>query len=264
MKVPSKKTLHIGVLGAMPEEVGNLVSCLNNIEKIEHGDLKIFSGEIKIDKNETHKVYLSISWSGWGKVSSARAATRLIGHKYENLPLDLLLFTGVAGSVCEKVKQWDIVLANNLIQYDLDASPLFQRFIIPVLNKDKLTPNKYWYDWIFETIKANLKNKNLDRFKKLHSGQIGTGDKFISNKNEVLGLKKLLPKLKAVEMEGCSVAQVAQQEGVPWVILRVISDSANESAPQDFNDFLKIYNKISPLLVKIIVDNCLKSPKFIT
>lgn len=264
MKFPFKKTLHIGILGAMPEEVGNLVGFLNNIEKIEHGDLKIFSGEIKIDKNVIYKVYLSVAWSGWGKVSAARAATRLIGHKHKSSPLDLLLFTGVAGSVCEKINQWDIVMANNVVQYDLDARPIFKRFFIPALNKDELTPNKSWFDWIFETIKTNLNNNNLDHFKNLHSGQIGTGDKFISDKDEVLGLKKLLPNLKAVEMEGCSVAQVAYQEGVPWIILRVISDSANESAPKDFNAFLKIYNEISPILIKIILENFLKSPKFLT
>ena len=247
----------------MPEEVGNLISLLNNIKKSIHGDLKIFSGEIKFDKNNQYKIILSIAWSGWGKVSAARAATRLIANKYEDVALDLLFFTGVAGSVSEEINQWDIILANKVVQYDMDARPLFQRFFIPVFNKAKLTPNKYWNDWIYETIKNNLKHKSLNSFKNLHSGEIGTGDKFISDKKDILELKKNLPNLKAVEMEGCSVAQVADQERVPWVILRVISDSANESAPEDFNAFLKIYNDVSPLLIKEIIKNYLKSPKFI-
>jgi len=261
--LPKEQTLHIGILSAMPEEIGNLVSFLNNIKKIEHGDMKIFSGEIKFDKNKDFKIFLSIAWSGWGKVSAARAATRLISNRYNNKSLDLILFTGVAGSVCQEINQWDIILANKVVQYDIDARPLFQRFFIPVFNKDKLTPNQVWYDWVLETIRNNLKDKSLSYFKNLYSGEIGTGDKFISDKKEVLELKKNLPNLKAVEMEGCSVAQVAEQEGVPWVILRVISDSANESAPGDFNEFLKIYNNLSPNLIKVIIRNYLNSPKFV-
>ncbi len=262
MKSDFKKVLHIGVLGAMQEEVGQLINYLHNTEQIQYGDLKIFSGEIKIDKNSYNKIFLSIAWSGWGKVSSARAATRLVGHKYEDLALDFILFTGVAGSVSKQIKQWDIILADEVIQYDLDARPLFQKFFIPIFNKDKLSPDKNWFQWIFSTLKNNLDNDDLQCFNKLHAGLIGTGDRFISDKKEIIELKKSLPNLKAVEMEGCSVAQVAEQEKIPWIILRVISDSADESAPQDFNDFLKIYNQVSPLLIKIIIENFLKSPKF--
>ena len=56
--------------------------------------------------------------------------------------MDLLLFTGVAGSVCKNVKQWDIILANKVVQYDIDARPLFKKFFIPIFNKDRLTPNE--------------------------------------------------------------------------------------------------------------------------
>jgi|OM-RGC.v1.008901428 adenosylhomocysteine nucleosidase len=254
--------LHIGILGAMQEEIGNTINNLYNIEKKRYGDLTIVSGEIKIDKITKKKLFLSIAWSGWGKVSSARASTRLIGHKYKRTNIDFLLFTGVAGSVDSHVRQWDIIIADSLIQHDLDARPIFERFHIPVFNKDELSPKKEWLEWIFKTLNKNFESKKLKFFKNLYKGQIGTGDQFISNKKEILELKKNLPNLKAVEMEGGSVAQVAMQEGIPWVVIRVISDSADESASTDFSTFLKIYNKVSSNLIEVIAENYLKSPKF--
>ena len=66
LKSKSEKVLHIGILSAMQEEVGNLVDYLTNIEEIEHGDLKIFSGEIKIDKNSNLKGFFinCMEWLG--------------------------------------------------------------------------------------------------------------------------------------------------------------------------------------------------------
>ena len=243
LKSKSKKVLHIGILSAMQEELGRLLDYLHHTEEKQYGDLKIFSGEIKIDKNSNKKVFLSIAWSGWGKVSSARAATRIIAHNYKDLALDFLLFTGVAGSTSKKIKQWDIILANEIIQYDLDASPLFKKFFIPIFNKHRLSPDIDWHQWIFSTLKNNLDSANLKFFKNLHSGLIGTGDRFICDKEEIYKLKEDLSDLKAIEMEGCSVAQVAEQEKVPWVILSVISDSADELLLKISIHFKKIIMK---------------------
>ena len=61
-------------------------------------------------------------------------------------------------------------------------------------------------------------------------------------------------------MEGASVAQVAIQEKIPWQIIRVISDNANDSSQNDFEEFLKIYQQNSANIVKVFVDNILKAP----
>ena len=95
-------------------------------------------------------------------------------------------------------------------------------------------------------------NKNLP-FRKVYKGLIGTGDKFISDTKYLDIIKENIPNLLAVEMEGCAVAQVAEQEKIPWLILRVISDSANESAAQNFKDFLDIYKKYSWTLIEELV-----------
>ena len=79
MTIEFKDVLHIGILGAMKEEVSAIKEHLYNTKELLLGDLKIFSGEIILNKNQEIKIYLTIAWSGWGKVSSARAATRLVG-----------------------------------------------------------------------------------------------------------------------------------------------------------------------------------------
>ena len=74
-------------------------------------------------------------------------------------------------------------------------------------------------------------------------GLIGTGDQFIGDAKVLMALRDALPALTAVEMEGAAVAQVAEQEGVPWLVLRVISDGADAEAAQSFNDFVKAYDQ---------------------
>lgn len=254
--------LHIGILGAMKEEIGELEDHLNNTNKINYGDLTIISGEFFFNQNTSQRIFLSMAWSGWGKVSSARTATRLISTKYNNSDIDLLLFTGVAGAISSELKQWDIIIPDMVIQHDLDARPIFKRFYIPSLNKDVLSPEKDWYDWIFKSIAKNLNSSALADFGKLKKGLIGTGDKFLSNKDDIKKLKSLLPELKGVEMEGAAVAQVAHQENIPWVIIRVISDSADDSAADEFSNFISNYSKSSWYLIFSILINYSFCPKF--
>ena len=98
---------HIGILCAMPQEIGTALNYLRNTIVNHYGDLKIYSGDLFLNNESTNSIYLSIAWSGWGKVSSARAATRMIAlAEKNNSPLDLLIFTGVAGAVKENLKQW--------------------------------------------------------------------------------------------------------------------------------------------------------------
>ena len=72
----------------------------------------------------------------------------------------------------------------------------------------------------------------------------------------------MLPDLKAVEMEGAAVAQVSYQENIPWVIIRVISDSADDSAADEFSDFVSCYSKSSWHLIWSILINYENCPKF--
>ena len=248
---------HIGILCAMPEEIGSTLENLKNIETKTYGDLKIHSGDWRFSNSSSKpfKIHLSIAWSGWGKVSAARAATRLICHQFNKVKVDAIFFTGVAGSVNSKLKQWDIIIPYELIQHDMDARPLFNKYEIPALKTIRIKSNKSINDWTLSTLKNSKKDGLLKNFGNIYEGLIATGDKFISNKNDIEKISKEMEDLSAVEMEGASVAQVAKQEKIPFQIIRVISDEANENSSEDFSKFITKYNHHSAKLIFALIEN---------
>ena len=244
--------LHIALLGAMPEEIGSDLSHLKDLSCSEHGDLKIHRG------SWGDNVRLSLAWSGWGKVSAARAATRLLAS---DTSIDLLLFTGVAGAAEPALRQWDVVLADAVVQHDMDARPLFPRFTLPALNQDQLRPQPAWFHWAKTALLEAHGARELDGFTRPRSGLIATGDRFIGDPAVLQTLRDALPNLLAVEMEGAAVAQVAEQEGVPWLVLRVISDGADEAAAQSFEDFVKHYEQKAWRLIEALLQRCHDTPQ---
>lgn len=248
-----KNYTHIGILSAMPEEVGVILDNLKNIKSSKFGDLELFTGEWS--RKNKDKLIITIAWSGWGKVSAARAATRLLSTKINHFPVEIALFTGVAGAVDGKLNQWDIIVSDSIIQHDMDARPIFDKYVIPALNKKIIHPNKQNIDLVFRSIANALDNGTLQNFGNVYKGLIATGDMFINDKIKIKKLSKDLIGLLAVEMEGASFAQVASQEGIDWIVIRVISDSANEEAVDDFNKFIKDYNLKSFELIKCFLDS---------
>tara|TARA_Y100001968_G_scaffold160800_1_gene147087 strand:+ start:1333 stop:2133 length:801 start_codon:yes stop_codon:yes gene_type:complete len=252
--------MHIGLLCAMPEEIGSTIGNLQNTSETKWGDLKIISGEWYEHGANLPSVYISTAWSGWGKVSAARAATRLLGQSFKGRGVDLLLFTGVAGAANPALNQWDIVLPTELIQHDMDARPLFQKYVIPALNKGRIASIDQWVEWAITSLQESVSKNFVEHFGKVETGLIATGDRFIADKSLMENLSRDLPGLSAVEMEGAAVAQVACQEKVPWLIIRVISDGADDSAAQTFSAFLKDYEKFSWNLIEVLLNNHKKAP----
>jgi adenosylhomocysteine nucleosidase len=226
---------HIGILGAMPEEVGSFRSHLEEPLSRRHGDLTLHQGRLG-----PHR--LTLAWSGWGKVTAARAATRLLAAAGDDAPVDLLLFTGVAGAAARDLRQWDVLLADPAVQHDMDASPLFPRFTLPPLRRDRLHPQPALRQWALAALRQAAAAGELEGFGAVRQGLVATGDRFIACEETLAGLRRDLPGLQAVEMEGAAVAQVAIQEDVPWLVLRVISDGADGAAAQSFQDFVAAYD----------------------
>ena len=246
---------HVAILGAMPEEIGEITNQIHDKKEIFYGDLKVIQGTWN-DVERKNKILISVAWSGWGKVSSARAATRIISSIYLGEKVDFLIFTGVAGAVSNTLRQWDIVIASKLIQYDIDARPFFEKFVIPAISKDHISIDDKLLKWTQSSLEnSKKKDLNLRDFGTINIGKIATGDKFISDREYLEEIKLQIPNLLAIEMEGAAVAQVAYQEKVPFVILRTISDSADEEAATSFDIFLKKYKLRSWFLIECLLKN---------
>ena len=245
--------MHIGLLAAMPQELGFILDNLEIVESKNFGDLKLFSGFWKNSSNK--KILLTVAWSGWGKVSAARATTRLISNIFQNSKVDFVIFIGVAGAVDRKLRQWDIVLSEAVIQYDMDARPLFNKFVVPSIKEEKIIPNEKIINNFYKKFEKKGTIPELAIFGTLFKGLIGTGDMFISDKRKLEQLSKEIPDLLAVEMEGAAFAQVAHQENIDWIVIRVISDDAGENAVEDFNEFINKYQFKSWELIKYLLDS---------
>ena len=202
------KKYNIGLLSAMPEELGLTLSKLENLSKILYGTLEIFSGDLTFLKSKNIEIKIFAAWSGWGKVNATYAATRLISEAdKQNLNLDFILFTGVAGAACSSLNQWDIVVAKSFIQHDMDARPLFEQYVIPGLKIASIKMNISLSRLGLGILKERFSSNS--QFGEIHSGLIATGDKFVDDKMEMQKICKNFPELKAVEMEGGAVSQVA-------------------------------------------------------
>ena len=232
----------------MPEEIGNALEHLKNVKEKKFGDLTVYSGEW------SSEIFITIAWSGWGKVSAARAATRLLSSNLNSRAIDFVLFTGVAGGADPFLKQWDVIISTKVIQHDMDARPMFPKFVVPAIKSETISANKHISDLIYNALNQEKKIE-LKPFGNVLKGLIATGDRFISEKKFLKQLRSEIQDLKAVEMEGAAFAQVAFQEKIPWCIMRVISDEADENAAENFQEFLEKYEKCSWKLIEIILKN---------
>jgi len=136
-----------------------------------------------------------------------------------------------------------------LKQHDLDARPLCeQQFEVPLtcrrlfeLDVNELELAKRAINNFFTHINryvdlSELKRLNIET-PKLHIGIIATGDQFIEDIDSQKNLKVTGMKAMAVEMEGAAVAQVCAEYHIPYILIRTISDKANESAHVSLQDF---------------------------
>jgi len=225
----------IGIISAMQEEIQALLNVLENVSTTKKGMREYYSGTL-FGKN------VVLVFSRWGKVASAATTTQLIN----DYPIDELIFTGVAGGIKEELNIGDIVIGKHLYQHDLDARPFFNQFEIPIL-KNKYVTTKDTTNLLLATEQfiATYSDFVSEKEAKVFDistpkailGDIASGDQFISSLEKIKDLNKLLPTTTCVEMEGASVAQVCYEYSIPFSIIRIISDKANDNATIDFSRF---------------------------
>lgn len=227
----------LGVISAMPEEVQSLLDTLENVSISEKGMRSYYHGYLNTQE-------IVVVFSRWGKVAAAVTTTQLIN----DYNVDEIIFTGVSGSLDNSLKVGDVVIGTELYQHDMDTRPLFNQFEIPLLGKTCFQTRENLFldiatDSFKEQIQQHIAIDKLVEFDidtiTIKKGAILSGDQFISSKNKVAELKQAIPNALCVEMEGASVAQVCYEYDIPFSIIRIISDNANDDAPIDFPEFTK-------------------------
>lgn len=215
----------IGIIGAMEEELVLLKNKISDCKKDENQIFDISSGIF-----ENNKVVFMRS--GIGKVNSAIAAHVLINEFHA----DIIINTGIAGSLRQNIKIGDIVISTDTQQYDIDVTAFgYKKGIIPRMDTSIFKSNENLIDII-----KNMTIKEVN----FHFGRIVTGDKFIGNdeiKNQLANDFNAF----CVDMESASIGHVCHLYKIPYVAVRCISDNADESSKEKYKDFDKYAANIS-------------------
>lgn len=219
------KKPRFGIISALAEEQEGLIQAMQNPSRQLHGMRTYTLGTL-------WHVDAVVVLSRVGKVAAAMTAAMLV----EKFGVTHILFTGVAGSAAARVRIGDVVVAEALVQHDMDATPLFPRFEVPLMGLASLPSDLDLSSRLARAAESFLEASDGPT---VHRGLIGSGDQFIHDGRRLAALAEALPGLLAVEMEGAAVAQVCFELGIPFAVIRTISDNANESAATDFMHFVK-------------------------
>jgi adenosylhomocysteine nucleosidase len=232
--------MRLGIISALHEEQQGLVEAMQRPYKLIHGMREVWVGQL-------WEIDAVCVLSRIGKVAAAMTATLLV----EKFEVTHILFTGVAGSGDKSIRVGDIVVADSLVQHDMDASPLFPRHEVPLTGLTHFPSDRqmalqlaaaaqHFLDTALEdVIDPEERAAFALHAPRVHRGMVASGDQFVGSRERIHALGEALPGLLAVEMEGAAVAQVCFELGIPFGVIRTISDNANENAATDFMRFVK-------------------------
>ena len=226
----------LGIIGAMDEEVAQIKEKMTDVTVTSVAGMDFYQG--KLGGKDAVVVR-----SGIGKVNAAVCTQILV----DDFGVDYVINTGIAGSLKAEINIADIVISSDVLHHDMDASgfgyPLGQ---IPRMDVLSFEADKHLIDVAKEACTKILPEIGT------HIGRVVSGDQFISD-------KAVKERISAnfdgycTEMEGAAIAQAAYLNKVPFVILRAISDKADDSATMDYPTFEKQAIENSVKLLKELV-----------
>lgn len=207
----------IGIISAMELEQKALTELLTDRKEEKHAGVMYYSGKLE-------GVDVVICTCGVGKVNAAMHTQILIDRYHP----DTIIQNGVAGSLSPDVKYFDIVIGSELVYHDM------QTFVLESFGP--LEKVYYADKKLVELAQNAIETVSEDNMSRVHVGRIATGDLFVSEramKEDIATRTNAL----CTEMEGCAVAHTAFLNEIPFIVLRSISDMADDSAEVDFEEF---------------------------
>lgn len=210
----------LGIIGAMDEEVAKLKEQMTDVTVTNRASMDFYRGNL----NGREAVVVR---SGIGKVNAAVCAQILIGE----FGADAVINTGIAGSLDASIDIGDVVLSADVVHHDMDATGFgYEPGQVPrmdVLGFEADSRLRILAKECCEKVNPDIH---------VHIGRVASGDQFISNKEVKQGI---IDKFHAscTEMEGVAIAQTAYLNQVPFLVIRAISDKADDSATMDYPAF---------------------------
>lgn len=224
--------MRIGIIGAMQEEVEILKNEMKVNSTLEKARMEFLSGEL-LDKD------IVIVTSGIGKVNAA-VCTQILVNEFD---VDCVINVGIAGGLHKDIYPGDIVVAENLVQHDMDTT-----FFGDTLGQ---IPRLETFDFKCDDKLVNLAKASCSKVEKIStfSGRIVSGDQFISKSEKLQALHSEFNAF-ACEMEGASIGQVCYLNNLPFVVIRSISDNAINGSHMDYETFSGMAIKNSVYILK--------------
>lgn len=230
----------LGIMAAMDHEVRAIVAALASGD--DHATTLLAGRTVHHGTLEGTEVVAVRS--GIGKVDAAVTATLLA----ERFGVDRLLMVGTAGGLHPDAQVGDVVVADALLQHDLDPTPLLPRWVVPALGVARLATDPELTAALAraadEVVARGVHTHpgaagGVARAPRAHLGLVVSGDTFVSDAAASQQLRAELPDALAVEMEGAAVAQACHELGVRLAVARTVSDRADDDAHGDFVAFVE-------------------------
>lgn len=226
----------IGIISAMDEELAILLKDMDVTEKKVKANMTFHKGKL------WGKDVVAVV-SGIGKVNAAICAQILISE----YNVGTIINVGVAGGIGMDIYPGDVVVAENLVQYDMDTTAFG--------DKHGQIPRLDTFDFKCDENLVSVCTKACDEIEGFNTflGRIVSGDKFVASVDTIKWLEEEFD-AKAVEMEGASIAHVCYLNNIPFVVIRSISDNANNGAHMDYEKFTPIAVKNSTKILKRMLE----------
>ena len=210
----------IAIIGAMDEEVAMLKEKMTEVQVESRACMEFYKG--KLEGKDTVVVR-----SGIGKVNAAMCA-QILADRYAP---SCIINTGIAGSLDARINIGDIVISTDALQHDMDARAFgYEAGQIPRVDTLSFPADETLVILAKEC--CSRVNPEIGTF----TGRVVSGDQFISDKDKKQWISETFSGM-CTEMEGAAIAQVCYFNRIPFLILRAISDKADDSAGVDYAVF---------------------------